>query len=136
MVLQKIIVGNFYTNCYILGCEKTKICGIIDPGDEGEKITKFIEKEKLNPFMIINTHGHFDHIGANHLFNLPVYIHKNDFEFLKNPEKNLSSLFDIPYVCKNKVFIVEEKDVIKIGEINLEVIHTPGHTPGSICLKF
>ncbi|MCX7916846.1 MAG: MBL fold metallo-hydrolase, partial [bacterium] len=47
-----------------------------------------------------------------------------------------SSLFDIPYVCKNKVFIVEEKDVIKIGEINLEVIHTPGHTPGSICLKF
>ncbi|MCS7180426.1 MAG: MBL fold metallo-hydrolase [bacterium] len=136
MILQKIIVGNFYTNCYILGCEKTKICGIIDPGDEGEKITKFIEKEKLNPFMIINTHGHFDHIGANHLFNLPVYIHKNDFEFLKNPEKNLSSLFDIPYVCKNKVFIVEEKDVIKIGEINLEVIHTPGHTPGSICLKF
>lgn len=136
MIIERIIIGDVFTNCYIVGCEEEKICGIIDPGDNGEKIEEKIKKLNFKPIMIINTHGHFDHIGANHFFNLPVYIHKYDFEFLKNPEKNLSSLFAIPYICKNnRVFILEEGDIIKIGKLNLKVIHTPGHTPGSICLK-
>ncbi len=136
MIIEKIIVGDVFTNCYIVGCEEEKICGIIDPGDNGEKIKEKIEELGLNPVMIINTHGHFDHIGANHLFNLSVYIHKDDFEFLKDPEKNLSSFFSVPYVSKNdNIITVEEKDVIKIGKLYFEVIHTPGHTPGSICLK-
>ena len=135
MIIEKIIVGDFFTNCYIVGCEKEKVCGIIDPGSEGEKIKEIIESKNLKPIMIINTHGHFDHIGANNFFDLPVYIHKEDFEFLKDPEKNLSSFFSFPYVCKNEVIKLEEKDVIKIGNLNLLVLHTPGHTPGSICLK-
>jgi glyoxylase-like metal-dependent hydrolase (beta-lactamase superfamily II) len=135
MIIERIVVGEFFTNCYIIGCSKEKVCGIIDPGSEGEKIKKIVEIKNLKPIMIINTHGHFDHIGSNNFFNLPVYIHKNDLEFLSNPEKNLSSLFSIPYLCKNEVFVIEEKDIIKIGELNLEVLSTPGHTPGSICLK-
>ncbi len=135
MIIEKIIVGDFFTNCYIVGCEKEKVCGIIDPGSEGEKIKEIIESKNLKPIMIINTHGHFDHIGANHFFNLPVYIHKDDLEFLRDPEKNLSSFFSMPYVYKNDVFTLKENDVIKIGKLKLEVLHTPGHTPGSICLK-
>jgi len=135
MIIEKIIVGSVITNCYIIGCEEEKICGIIDPGDNGKKIKEKIEKLGLKPVIIINTHGHFDHIGANHSFNLPVYIHKDDFELLSDPEKNLSSFFSVPYVYKNNVFTVKENDVIKIGKLNLEVIHTHGHTPGSICLK-
>jgi hydroxyacylglutathione hydrolase len=135
MVIERIVVGDFFTNCYIIGCEEEKVCGIIDPGSEGEKIKKIIENKNLKPLIIINTHGHFDHIGANNFFNLPVYIHEDDFEFLKDPEKNLSSFFSFPYVCENEVFKLKENDVIKIGKLNIEVIHTPGHTPGSICLK-
>jgi len=135
MVIERIVVSDFFTNCYIIGCNEEKVCGIIDPGSQGEKIKEIIESKDLKPVIIINTHGHFDHIGANNFFNLPVYIHKNDFKFLKDPEKNLSSFFSIPYICKNDVFEVKENDVIKIGKLKLEVLHTPGHTPGSICLK-
>lgn len=136
MILKRIIVGNFFTNCYIIGCKKEKLCAIIDPGDEAEKIKKIIEKLELRPIMIINTHGHFDHIGGNNFFELPAYIHKNDLVFLKDPEKNLSSFFSLPYICKNKIVELSDGEKIQIGEIILEVIHTPGHTPGSICLKF
>ncbi|MCM8818312.1 MAG: MBL fold metallo-hydrolase [Candidatus Omnitrophica bacterium] len=135
MILKRIIVGNVFTNCYIIGCEEKKECGIIDPGAEPEKINKIIENEKLKPIMIINTHGHFDHIGGNNFFAIPVYIHKDDVDFLKDPDKNLSSIFSSPYICKNKIVDLNEGDIIKIGKIAIEVLHTPGHTPGSICLK-
>ncbi|MCM8766998.1 MAG: MBL fold metallo-hydrolase [Candidatus Omnitrophica bacterium] len=135
ILIERIIVGNFFTNCYIIGSKEENLCAIVDPGDEGEKINRLIDKLKLKPLFIINTHGHFDHIGANDFFNLPIYIHKDDFEFLKNPEKNLSFFFSMQYICKNHVFLIEEKDIIKIGKIKIEIIHTPGHTPGSICLK-
>ncbi|MCM8804572.1 MAG: MBL fold metallo-hydrolase [Candidatus Omnitrophica bacterium] len=135
MILEKIVVGGFLTNCYIIGCEKKKECGIIDPGDDVERIEQIIKKNNLKPIMIINTHGHYDHIKGNNFFNLPVYIHKYDKEFLIDPEKNLSSLFSTPYICKNNIIQIEEKDIIKIGNLSFEVIHTPGHTPGSICLK-
>lgn len=134
MLIKRIIVGDFLTNCYILASEKEKLCCIIDPGYNGEKINETIKKLNLVPIMIINTHGHFDHIGANNFFDLPVYIHKYDEEFLKDPEKNLSSLFSTPYICKNNLILLEDEDIIKIGGLKIEIIHTPGHTPGSICL--
>ncbi len=135
MIIERIVVGDFFTNCYIVGCEEEKVCAIIDPGSDGEKIKKVIDKKGLKPIFIINTHGHFDHIGANNFFNLSVYIHKDDADFLTDPEKNLSSLFYSPYVCKNSIVELNDGDKIKIGKIILEVLHTPGHTPGSICLK-
>lgn len=136
MIIEKIRVSVFFTNCYIIGCEKEKLCGIIDPGDETEKIKEIIAKFGLKPTLIINTHGHFDHIGGNNFFDLPVYIHEYDAEFLKNPDKNLSSLFSTPYICKNKVITFQEGEKIKIGKLTIDIIHTPGHTPGSVCLKF
>lgn len=133
MILEKIIVTDFFTNCYIIGSEN--LCGIIDTGGEVEKIERVIEKYKLKPIMIINTHGHFDHIGGNNSFNLPVYIHKNDFPLLKDPEKNLSSFFSIPFICENEIITLKDGDEIEIGKLKIKVIHTPGHTKGSICLK-
>lgn len=134
MKIKRVIVTEFYTNCYIVGCEKENVCAIIDPGGDVEKIKKEIEKENFKPILIINTHGHFDHIGGNKFFDLPVYIHKEDKEFLKNPDKNLSSFFAFPYICNNEVVELKEGDKIRIGKIKLEIIHTPGHTLGSICL--
>lgn len=134
MKIKKMVLGQFFVNCYIVTCEKTGKCAIIDPGADSEKIKEEIEKEKLVPEIIINTHGHFDHIAENEKFNLPVYIHRDDEEFLKNPEKNLSAFFSSPYICGSKTITVKEGDIIKIGDVSLQVIHTPGHTPGSICL--
>lgn len=133
MIIERVIVGEFLTNSYIIGDEKE--CAIIDPGDEDFKIKKIIEKYSFKPIMIINTHGHIDHIGANDKFNLPVYIGEFDLEFLKDPDKNLSSFFFHPYIYNSTIYKLKEKDEIKIGKILLKVIHTPGHTPGSICLK-
>ncbi len=134
MKIKRIVVGDFFTNCYIIWCEETGKGAIIDPGDESEKIKHQIEKEKIKVEIIINTHGHFDHIGENEKFSLPVYIHKLDEEYLKNPEKNLSILFGTPFICNCQTKILQESDIIKIGNISLNVLHTPGHTPGSISL--
>lgn len=134
-ILSKIVVGEIKANCYIVGCEETKKAVIIDPGAEPEKIRKVIEEKNLKPEIIINTHGHIDHILANDAFNLPVYIHRLDVEFLKDPDKNLSAFFAVPYTCNCETKLLEDGDIIKVGKLNFTVIHTPGHTPGGICLK-
>ncbi|MCM8778130.1 MAG: MBL fold metallo-hydrolase [Candidatus Omnitrophica bacterium] len=135
MIIEKIVVGEFQTNCYIVGCEKTGKGFIIDPGDEYKEIKEVIKKVGIEPSFIVNTHGHMDHIKDDEKFNLPVYIHSHDLECLTDPERNLSQLFGLFLTCKVQSFTVEEGDILKAGEISFQIIHTPGHTPGSICLK-
>jgi len=134
-MVNKIVVGEVKANCYVIGCEETKKIVIIDPGDEPEKIKKIIGEKNLKPEIIINTHGHIDHISANDAFGLPVYIHRLDAEFLKEPDKNLSTFFAVPYTCNCETRLLEDGDVIEVGKLTFTVIHTPGHTPGGICLK-
>ena len=86
----KIPTGMLEENCYIVYEEESKKAFLVDPGDEAEKIIAYIEKHSLIPEMIINTHGHFDHIGAvedlKKKYNIPFYIHSEDVSLLKNPE--------------------------------------------------
>lgn len=117
--IYKIVVSELQTNCYILAETTSNLCAIIDPGAEADKIKAVLESQKLRPSFIINTHGHADHIMANHEFNIPVYIHKNDFEFLQT---------------KTSVRLLEDRDKIELGDLQINIIHTPGHTPGGICL--
>jgi glyoxylase-like metal-dependent hydrolase (beta-lactamase superfamily II) len=133
MIIEKIIVGEFQSNCYILGTEKKRAI-IIDPGAEYQKIKIQLDKHKLKPTFVINTHGHIDHIGCDNEFCLPVYIHREDKDFLFSPDKNLSNIFSSPFILKCEVRTLEDKEILSLDEISLEVIHTPGHTPGSICL--
>lgn len=135
MILEKIVVGEMEVNCYLLGSENSKEIAIIDPGDDYQRIKKAIDKLKLIPKFILNTHGHMDHIGADDKFNLPVYIHRLDRECLVNPEKNLSAMFGFAYSVKSEVKSLEDCDIINLADLKLEVMHTPGHTLGSICLK-
>ncbi|HOL21564.1 MAG TPA: MBL fold metallo-hydrolase [bacterium] len=135
MVIEKIVVGEFQTNCYIVGCEKTGKGFIIDPGDEHERIKEVIEKSGIEPSFIVNTHGHMDHIKDDSRFNLPVYIHPNDVDCLTNPARNLSQLFGLSLTLDVKSFTVEEGDILEAGELSFQVLHTPGHSPGSICLR-
>lgn len=135
ITIERIIVGEIQTNCYVVTCRETGECFIIDPGDEYERIAAVVTKRKVKPSFVVNTHGHADHIKEDGKFNLPVYIHRLDAECLRDPEKNLSAFLGIPVVVDVEPSLLEEGDTVRIGNVSFEVLHTPGHSPGSICLK-
>ena len=134
MILETILVGPMQVNCYILAASSNASAIIIDPGYEIRKIKRALDKNKLIPAFVINTHGHIDHIGCDDEFGVPVYIHKSDLPALRDPKVNLSSFLAAPYSYQGEVKLLEDKELIELGQIQLEVIHTPGHTSGGICL--
>ena len=135
MLIETLAVGFMEANCYIVGDESTREVFIVDPGADYGKIKRVIDANKLKPLAVINTHGHGDHIGADSEWNLPIWIHRLDADFLQDSSKNLSGAFGFLLKTKAATRLLEDKDNLKIGSHTLEVIHTPGHTPGSICLK-
>jgi glyoxylase-like metal-dependent hydrolase (beta-lactamase superfamily II) len=108
---------------------------VIDPGADGPLIKNAIKEAGVEAKFIINTHGHADHIAANKDFKLPVMIHRDDAAFLKNPYKNMSAFFGFWVTSPYAERLFEDGDQLNIGQLNLKIIHTPGHTPGSICIK-
>jgi glyoxylase-like metal-dependent hydrolase (beta-lactamase superfamily II) len=136
--LQSLRVGMIQTNCYLLGDNETGKMVVIDPGGEGDRIVKAVKNGKWTLSAIINTHGHFDHTSANGAVKkhsgAKVYIHKEDAEFLLNPDLNGSSFMPEHIVCSKADVLLEDGEEIKIGALTLKVIHTPGHTPGGISL--
>jgi len=134
MKFERVVVGPVETNCYVVWCEKTRRALVIDPGGDVARIKRIIERERLAPELIINTHGHYDHIGANGSLSLPAAIHAADIDCLTDPERNLSGMFLSPATAPAAVRMLNDGDVLEIGTIRLTVIHTPGHSPGSICL--
>lgn len=134
MILEGVSVGAMEVNCYILASKDKSSAIIIDPGDEFHKINEIVEKHNLSPKIVINTHGHYDHIGCDDKFSVPVYVHKDDIPLLRDPRLNLSALFGISYSVKSEIKPLEDNDTIELEEIHLKVIHVPGHTPGGIAL--
>jgi len=137
MILKRLVVSPFETNCYIVGCEKTKKAAVIDPGDSSEWIEETAANEGLTIEKIINTHGHVDHTaGVQELkksLSIPFYLHKDEVELLPAMMDH-GRFFGI---LVNEVPSVDvsmnDGDVLKIGELSAKVIHTPGHTPGGCC---
>ncbi|TBR17723.1 MBL fold metallo-hydrolase [bacterium] len=134
MILDSLQVGYTQANCYILAKDKNCRAIIIDPGDEEARIRKLLKKYDLTAGLIINTHGHIDHIGCDDKFGVPVYIHKDDKVLLDDAGLNLSAVFTAPYTVKSDVKILNDKDKVELEGMQLEVIHLPGHTPGGIAL--
>jgi glyoxylase-like metal-dependent hydrolase (beta-lactamase superfamily II) len=135
MLIKKIVVGSMAVNCYIAGDPDTKDVFIIDPGGDPKKIRSIVDKNGYKVRSIINTHGHVDHIAANGEFDYPVWIHRDDADFLVDANKNLSTLLGPGLTSPRAARLLSDGEVISAGNIHFEVIHTPGHTPGSICLK-
>ena len=135
------IVGSLATNCYIIICEETRKAIIIDPGFSAEEANEILNEIVKNGFKvekIINTHGHFDHIIGNDILKAltkaKILIHKNDASMLLDPSKNLSRMLGRDIISPKADRLVEEGEIIKVGDLELKVIHTPGHTEGSISL--
>jgi len=135
-LLHRIVVGEMETNCYIFGAAETKEAAIIDPGADYEEIKEVIDAGSLIPKFIINTHGHIDHIGANYKFKLPIYIHREDSDFLTNPINSLSAFYASFAMSPKASRLLEDGDEIDVSGIRLKVLHTPGHTPGGISLYY
>lgn len=121
MIIKQISAGFMDNFSYLVGCEKSRKAMVIDPGAEAETYTAIADEEKLDIIYIVNTHGHGDHTAGNaglkSLTRAKVLIHKLDAD--KYPQAD--------------EFFSDEKH-LQVGEISFEVIHTPGHTPGGICL--
>jgi hydroxyacylglutathione hydrolase len=134
VILETVSVGPYQANCYILAGQVQSGAIIIDPGDQEQKIRQVLNKYALRAAFIVNTHGHIDHIGADDKFGVPVYVHSKDSALLKSPELNMSSFLGSSYRVKTEVKTVEDGDLLELDNIQLQVIHLPGHTPGGIAL--
>lgn len=139
MLIKRMPLGCYAANSYILTCEDTKESVVVDPGGESEDTIKVLTDENLKLKYIILTHGHADHIGAvldlKEKYDVPVLIHENDEELINDPDKNLSSQLPMKETFFKSDRNLKDGDIVKFGNIELEVIHTPGHTSGCICLK-
>jgi hydroxyacylglutathione hydrolase len=140
MIIDTLILGDFETNCYCLrASENMQDCVIIDTGLEETELLNFLEEKQLNPVTLVLTHGHIDHIAGlsalrRKFADVKVYIHKLDAELLSDPMSNLSFMSGSRFTTRPADFTVEEGDIIEQAGIRLQVLHTPGHTPGGISL--
>ena len=138
--IKKIISGVLEVNCYIIYDSNSLHAVIIDPGQDGNKVINEIERDSLVPEMLINTHGHYDHILSDDQirlrFNIPLAIARQDSSMLADANKNGSCLFAIPTTVKNANIFLEDNQEIKLSFTTFKVMSTPGHTKGGICLLF
>ncbi len=138
MIVETIVVNHFQVNNYLVICEKTKEAALIDAGGEINKVMQVAKKHNANIKYVLNTHGHVDHVAG--IYDLKektgakVFLHKDD-EFLLGYYQNHAEIYGFQ---KEKVptvdeFIKEDGFEIKVGELVVKTIHTPGHSKGSVC---
>ena len=138
MMLIRLVVGPLQVNCFILADEKTKEAVVIDPGDDAQEILKIIKDKGLKVKYIVNTHTHFDHIGANKALKeatgAELLIHEGDAPMMASaPMQSRAFGMNTPASPRADRY-VKHGDMIKAGDVNLKVLHTPGHSPGGISL--
>lgn len=134
--VKTVPVGMLATQCYVLSLPGRDDCLVIDPGAEPEKIRQAMGEKQLAAILL--THGHFDHIGAVAALageNTPIWIHRLDAEMLTNPARNLCGMIRTEITAPPATRLLEEGDRLEAAGVELTVLHTPGHTPGSVCFR-
>jgi len=138
LIIKELAVGPIMANCFIVGCEETKAAAVIDPGDDADKILMVLAESGLKVDCIINTHGHFDHVGANsrmkEVTGADILIHPLDEPMLLNLSAMASAMGMKVENSPPADRTLEDGDAVTFGNITLSVLHTPGHTPGGISL--
>jgi len=137
MKYETLVVGALATNCYLVYCEETREGAVVDPGAEAEKIFMAIDRAGIQPVILINTHGHIDHIGYTAELaaetGLPVIGPHRDDRFLLESLDEYGAMLGLPHSGPFEPDQwLDDGDQISLGEQTLQVIHCPGHTPGHI----
>ena len=137
MIIRTLTVGMVATCCYILSREDASECVVVDPGDEPERILRAADGRRVAAILL--THGHFDHIGAVSALagkDVPVLIHEKDAPMLTDPFLNASlGLLNRPVSACPATDLLRDGGRRTFAGLEIEVIHTPGHTPGSVCYR-
>ncbi len=138
MIVERIIVGALATNCYIIACDGSTKAAVIDPGADGPVILEKLEQLDLQVELIINTHGHYDHTGADSELMkaqpVPVYIGAEDLNMLNDSSANLALFIGARDIRVESARSLREDQVLNLDDLEIRVIETPGHTRGSISL--
>ena len=138
MNIQKIVVGQLDVNCYIISDGSNSEALVIDPGDEPEKIIECIDAAGLQPKYIIFTHAHYDHVCAakelHDQYNAVIMMHEQEKTTYRMTTQLCLSWGYAPEDFPEPERLVKDNDTFSVGTISFKVIHTPGHTPGSICI--
>jgi len=135
--IHTLIVGELQTNCYVIQAKTDAI--IVDPGAEPDRILRFVRDIGVKPSRIVATHAHFDHVlGVDKLrdsLSIPFQIHRDDLPILESMQSRVRQFmgFDVPPPPKVDGYLLGE-DTFAVGTEKITVIHTPGHSPGSISL--
>lgn len=138
MVIKELVVGPLECNCYLIVDEHTKETLVIDPGDEPDRIIDLVHENSLQVKYIVCTHAHFDHVGAisdiKQETGAPIIIHQDEREIYRSiREQAVLWGFEIDDLPEPDMFVSEGNE-LEIGGLRFKILHTPGHTPGGICL--
>jgi glyoxylase-like metal-dependent hydrolase (beta-lactamase superfamily II) len=138
--VKKIVSSVLDENCYIVYDPESLCAVVIDPGGDDGTIIFEIEKKGLKPEIIVNTHGHYDHIFSDDKlrfkFQIPLAVYKTEVEMLSDSYKNGSEMFGMSITVKKPDILLEDNQEINLSFGSFKVLHTPGHTVGGICLLF
>ena len=137
MYLEVFSDNPFDTNCWLVAAEGSDEAVVVDPGFEPARVRALLEAAGKRPAAVLATHGHYDHIGSAGEFcgdSIPFYIHQAD-ELALTDAKAWGSGFPTPPTPVKDVRTVGEGDVLDLAGFSIEVLHTPGHTPGSVCFQ-
>lgn len=140
MKIDRLILGDFQTNCYVVRRDEAVTdCLVVDTGLDSTELLALLEREQLTPAAVVLTHGHADHIAGVPVLRkrypaIKVYVHRLDANLLVNPLANLSVVAGAPFRTEPADVLLEDGDSVVEAGITLKVLHTPGHTPGGICL--
>jgi hydroxyacylglutathione hydrolase len=139
--INQLELGPVQTNCYIISNDEND-CLIFDPGAQSKKVSDLLRSKNLKPLAIILTHAHFDHIGAidelRDVYSIPVYLHELEKDWLRRPNLNGSGKYAaIPDMqMRDADVLLKDEKVLEIGDFRMDVLHTPGHSPGSLSFSF
>ncbi len=138
LLVHQLSVGPLQVNCFVVACQKTREAMVIDPGGEGPQILHLAESSGYQVKQIVNTHGHFDHIGANQQVKdatgAVLMMHEADLPLLQNARNHAQAYGLTVSPSPDPDKFLNEGDVFSVGEQSFSVFHVPGHSPGSICL--
>lgn len=136
MIIKTLPVGDLFTNCYVVGCERTALAAVIDPGDEAERILAVAQAAGWTVTHILLTHAHFDHMAAAsdlvQATGAPLFIHPDEQSLLVAAAGATLFGFPTPDVPATVSYLADGQE-IAIGDVILRVIHAPGHSPGGVC---